>query len=90
MKFDFNYEWITCAVLDQRPIYIFTCSLRSDNTWLNNTYHGLFIPVVEHWLEREIAVWVHQWDRSDDLQIYKIFLKGYRTIIIYKRGKRQN
>ena len=25
----------------------------------DNTYHGLFTPIVEHWLEREIAQWVH-------------------------------
>ena len=29
---------------------------------------GFVIPVVEHWLEREIAQWVHPMkDRSDDL-----------------------
>ena len=26
----------------------------------DNTYHGLVTPVVEHWLEREIAQWVNQ------------------------------
>ena len=25
----------------------------------DSTYHGLFTPVVEDWLEREIAQWVH-------------------------------
>ena len=25
----------------------------------DSTYHGFVIPVVEHWLEREIAQWVH-------------------------------
>ena len=25
----------------------------------DNTYHGFVIPVVEHWLEREIAQRVH-------------------------------
>ena len=33
----------------------------------DNTYHGLCYTVVEHWLEREIAQWVHSTkDRSDD------------------------
>ena len=33
----------------------------------DNTYHTFFTPVVEHWLEREIALWVHPMkDRSDD------------------------
>ena len=31
------------------------------------TYHGFVTPVVEHWLEREIAQWVHPMKyRSDD------------------------
>ena len=25
----------------------------------DSTYHGLRLPNVEHWLEREIAQWVH-------------------------------
>ena len=25
----------------------------------DNTYYGLVTPVVVHWLEREIAQWVH-------------------------------
>ena len=33
----------------------------------DSTYHGLFTLVVQHWLEREIAQWVHPMkDRSDD------------------------
>ena len=33
----------------------------------DNTYHTFVTPVVEHWLEREIAQWVHPMkDRSDD------------------------
>ena len=33
----------------------------------DNTYHVLCYTVVEHWLEREIAHWVHPMkDRSDD------------------------
>ena len=33
----------------------------------DSTYHGLCYAVVEHWLEREIAQWVHPMkDRSDD------------------------
>ena len=28
----------------------------------DNTYHGLCKPVVEHWLEREIAQWVGQFN----------------------------
>ena len=33
----------------------------------DNTYHGLCYTSVEHWLEREIAQWVHPMkDRSDD------------------------
>ena len=33
----------------------------------DSTYHDLFTPVVEHWLEREIAQWVHPMkDRSDN------------------------
>ena len=33
----------------------------------DNIYHGLCSPVVEHWLERQIAQWVHPIkDRSDD------------------------
>ena len=33
----------------------------------DSTYHGLGTPVVEHWLEREIAIWVNPMkDRSDD------------------------
>ena len=33
----------------------------------DGTYHSLFAPVVEHWLERETAQWVHPMkDRSDD------------------------
>ena len=33
----------------------------------DNTYHSLCYTVVEHWLEREIAQWVHPMkDRSDD------------------------
>ena len=34
----------------------------------DNTYHGAFVtPVVEHWLEQEIAQWVHPMkDRSDN------------------------
>ena len=34
----------------------------------NSTYHTVFVtPVVEHWLEREIAQWVHPMkDPSDD------------------------
>ena len=34
----------------------------------DGTYHVLCTPFVEHWLEREIAQWVHPMkDRSDDL-----------------------
>ena len=29
----------------------------------DNTYHSLCYTVVEHWLEREIAQWVHSKDR---------------------------
>ena len=33
----------------------------------DSAYHSLFTPVVEHWLEREIAQWVHAMkDLSDD------------------------
>ena len=33
----------------------------------NSTYHTFVTPVVEHWLEREIAQWVHPMkDRSDN------------------------
>ena len=34
----------------------------------DSVYHGLFFtPVVDHWLEQEIAQWVHPMkDRSDD------------------------
>ena len=33
----------------------------------DSTYHGHVTPVVEHWLEREIAQWVQPMkDRSDD------------------------
>ena len=33
----------------------------------DSTYHGFVTPVVVHWLEREIAQWVHPMkDRSDD------------------------
>ena len=33
----------------------------------DSTYHDLVRPVVEHWLEREIAQWVHPMkDQSDD------------------------
>ena len=33
----------------------------------DSTYHGLCYTIVEHWLEREIAQWVHSMkDRSDD------------------------
>ena len=33
----------------------------------DSTYHGLCYTIVEHWLEREIAQWVHPMkDRSDD------------------------
>ena len=33
----------------------------------DNTYHGVCYTIVEHWLEREIAQWVHPMkDRSDD------------------------
>ena len=33
----------------------------------DNTYQAFVTPVVEHWLEREIAQWVHPMkDRSDD------------------------
>ena len=33
----------------------------------DNTYTTFVTPVVEHWLEREIAQWVHPMkDRSDD------------------------
>ena len=33
----------------------------------DNTYTAFVTPVVEHWLEREIAQWVHPMkDRSDD------------------------
>ena len=44
-------------------ILLYASSHRQDNT-----YHILcYKPVVEHWLEREIAQWVHpMMDRSDD------------------------
>ena len=43
-------------------VLLYASSQRQDNT-----YHGLVTPVVEHWLEREIAQWVHPMkDRSDD------------------------
>ena len=33
----------------------------------DSTYHDLYRPVMEYWLEREIAQWVHPVkDRSDD------------------------
>ena len=35
-------------------VLLYASSHRQDNT-----YHGLFSPVVEHWLERETALWVH-------------------------------
>ena len=38
----------------------------------DSTYHGFVTPVVEHWLEREIAQWVHPMkDRSDDPSHYE-------------------
>ena len=41
----------------------------------DNTYHGFVTPVVEHWLEREIAQWVHPMkDRSDDPSHHERFL----------------
>ena len=43
-------------------VLLYTSSHRQDNT-----YHGLCTPVLENWLEREIAQWVHPMkDRSDD------------------------
>ena len=43
-------------------VLLYALSHRQDNT-----YHGLFTPAVELWLEREIAQWVHPMkDRSDD------------------------
>ena len=45
----------------------------------DSTYHGL--PVVEHWLEREIAQWVHTMkDRSNDLSHHE------RTLIPLSYG----
>ena len=35
-------------------------------------------PVVEHWLEREIAQWVHPMkDRSDDPSHHELYVIGY-------------
>ena len=41
----------------------FICTMPQQNI----TYHSFVTPVVEHWLERETAQWVHPMkDRSDD------------------------
>ena len=43
-------------------VLLYAPSYRQDST-----YHGFVTPVVEHWLEREIAQWVHPMkDRSND------------------------
>ena len=43
-------------------VLLYAPSHRQDSTYL-----GLVTPVMEHWLEREIAQWVHAMkDRSDD------------------------
>ena len=45
---------------------------------------AFFTPVVEHWLEREIAQWVHPMkDRSDDPSHHE------QTLIIAKSLKNQ-
>ena len=43
-------------------------------------------PVMEHWLEREIAQWVHPMkDRSDDPSHHERTLKLRYLVVIYYR-----
>ena len=59
---DKKQTWATLSNLAAR-VLLYAPSHRQDST-----YHCiLFTPVVEHWLEQEIAQWVHPMkDRSDD------------------------
>ena len=48
-------------------VLLYAPSHRQDNTYHGLCYTAFVTPVVEHWLEREIAQWVHPMkDRSDD------------------------
>ena len=49
----------------------------------DNTYHGIVSPVVEHWLEREIAQWFHSMkDRSDNLLHHERMLLPQSYILL--------
>ena len=47
-------------------------------------------PVVEHWLEREIAQWVHPMkDRSDDPSHHQRTLLPQSYISLQKKGRKE-
>ena len=67
-----------------RPHGLFLLFLYAPSHRQDSTYHGFVTPVVEHWLEREIAQWVHPMkDRSDDPLHYerKLLPRSYKSII---------
>ena len=54
------------------------------------TFHGLCSPVVEHWLEREIAQWVHPMkDRSDEPSHHERRLLQRSYISLKKEGMKE-
>ena len=56
----------------------------------DSTYHTFVTPVVEHWLEREIAQWVHPMkDQSDDPSHHERTLlpQSYISLPEYWEGK---
>ena len=53
-------------------LYLYASSHRQDNT-----YHSLCYTNVEHWLEREIAQWVHHGVVLDEMDIELFILGSY-------------
>ena len=49
-----HYMGYTFRLAAEDGLNIYVPSHKQDST-----YHGVDVPVVEHWLEREIAEWVH-------------------------------
>ena len=59
----------------------------------DSTYHGLCAPVVVHWLEQEIAQWVHPMkDRTNDPSHHERTLlpQSYISLLVYRGRKNGN
>ena len=57
--------------------------------WMGSTHTtAFFTPVVEHWLEREIAQWVHPMkDQSDDPSHHERTILPWSYISLWMNGK---